>query len=143
MSNRVFKIQPCPALEQTKLAAGRTCAKSASSRTIIADLPPSSNKVFLMVFAAFSVTRLPVVVEPVNETTSTRGSDVSTEPMLAFGLEVRTLSTPVGMSGHCEATRPIIVAAQGVLLAALRTTVQPAASAGIIFCKLVCTGAFQ
>src|SRR5690606_3353464 len=127
MSNRVFKIQPCPALAQTKLAAGRTCVKSASSRTIIADLPPSSNNVFLMVLAAFSITRLPVVVEPVNDTTSTRRSDVSKEPMLAFGLEVRMFNAPAGKSVHCEATRPIIVAAQGVLLAALRTTVQPAA----------------
>jgi hypothetical protein len=51
-----------------------------SSSTIVADLPPSSRKVFLMVAAAASMTLRPVAVEPVNVTRSTRGSLESSAP---------------------------------------------------------------
>ena len=51
--------------------------KSASSRTIIADLPPSSRNTFLMVSLAAAMILRPVAVDPVKVTTSTSGLVVS------------------------------------------------------------------
>ena len=59
---------------------GTTLGKSASSSTIIADLPPSSRNVRLSVAAPFSMIRLPVNVDPVNEIMSTIGDNVSSSP---------------------------------------------------------------
>ena len=54
--------------------------KSASSSTIVADLPPSSRNSRFMVAAPFSMIRLPTTVEPVNEIMSTFGESVSSSP---------------------------------------------------------------
>ena len=54
---------------------GTTEAKSASSQTIMADLPPSSRNTRFSVGAPFSMIRLPVAVEPVNEIRSTFGRE--------------------------------------------------------------------
>ncbi|CNJ04177.1 Uncharacterised protein [Mycobacterium tuberculosis] len=54
--------------------------KSASSSTIVADLPPSSRNSRFMVAAPFSMIRLPTTVEPVNEIRSTFGDNVSSSP---------------------------------------------------------------
>ena len=51
-------------------------ARSASSSTIVADLPPSSRNSRFIVAAPFSMIRLPTVVEPVNEMRSTFGDSV-------------------------------------------------------------------
>ena len=47
--------QPWPAWMHTIAPPGTTEAKSASSHTIMADLPPSSRKVFFSVGAPFSM----------------------------------------------------------------------------------------
>ena len=54
---------PCPPWVQDMLTIGSTAPKSASSHTIIADLPPSSRNTRLSVAAPFSMIRLPVTVE--------------------------------------------------------------------------------
>ena len=79
-SSRVVSAQPWPACTQTENAAVPTAAaRSASSSTIAADLPPSSRNTFFSVGAAAAMIARPVAVEPVNETRSTRGSVASTD----------------------------------------------------------------
>ena len=104
-------------------------ARSASSSTIAADLPPSSRKTFFRVGAAAAMIARPVAVEPVNETRSTRGSVASTEATpLSRG--VTTLSTPGGRSVCSVASRPSSAATHGVSGAGLSTTVLPASERG-------------
>ena len=103
--------------------------KSASSRTIIADLPPSSRNTFLMVSLAAAMILRPVAVDPVNVTTSTSGLVVRATPTAA-SVELITLITPSGMSVYLAITSPSASVVNGVSGAALSTTVQPAASAG-------------
>ena len=119
--------QPWPACTHTMDAAqARSSAKSASSRTIMADLPPSSRKTRFRVAAPFSMMRLPVAVEPVNEIRSTRGRAVSSSPT-RWSDEVTTLTTPAGMSVFSATSRPSRVAFHGVSGAGLRTVVLPVA----------------
>ena len=81
-----------------------------------------------MVGAPFSMMRLPVTVEPVNEIRSTRGLMTSSSPT-RWSDDVTTLTTPAGMS-VCSATRrPRRVAFHGVSGAGLRIIVLPVASA--------------
>ena len=102
---------------------------SASSRAIIADLPPSSSAIFFNVGAAAAMIRRPVAAEPVNVIMSTRGSVVSTSP--AAGSEAVTmLTTPGGMSVRSAMRRPMWVALHGVSGGGFSTIVHPAASAG-------------
>ena len=114
---------------QTAPAAGKVVAKSASSQTIIADLPPSSRKTLFSVAAPCSMIRLPVAVEPVNEIMSTRGSSVSSSPT-RWSDEVTTLTTPGGISVFSAMSRPSRVAFHGVSGAGLSTIVLPVASIG-------------
>ncbi len=60
--------------QNTAALAARS--RSASARTIIGSLPPSSSETGVSVFAARSITSLPVSVEPVNMTKSTRSISV-------------------------------------------------------------------
>ena len=103
-------------------------AKSASSNTMVADLPPSSRKRRFIVAAPFSMIRLPTTVEPVKEITSTFGDSVSSSPT-KWSDAVTTLTTPAGISVVSAISRPIRVALNGVFGAGLRTTVLPVASA--------------
>ena len=105
---------------------GTAVAKSASSSTIIADLPPSSRKTRFIVAAPFSMIRLPVTVEPVNEIMSTSGDSVSSSPT-RWSDDVTTLNTPGGMSVFSATRRPSRVAFQGVSGAGLSTVVLPVA----------------
>ena len=89
---------PWPACTQTIEAIGTVEAKSASSHTIMADLPPSSRKTRLSVAAPFSMIRLPVAVDPVNEIRSTLGDSVSSSPT-RWSDDVTTLTTPGGDVG--------------------------------------------
>ncbi len=70
---------------------------STSSRTIWADLPPSSRNTRLMFAAPASMIRRPTAVEPVKLTMSTSGLVVSTSPIV-LSAAVTTLNTPGGMS---------------------------------------------
>ena len=66
--------QPCPACEQiVKPANIAASARSASSSTTKADLPPSSRNTLFTVSLAAAMMRRPVAVEPVKLTMSTRG----------------------------------------------------------------------
>ncbi len=84
-------------------------AKSASSNTIVADLPPSSRNSRFMVAAPFSMIRWPTAVDPVNEIRSTFGDSVSSSPT-KWCEAVTTLTTPAGMSVFSAISRPRRVA---------------------------------
>ncbi|CAB4726145.1 unannotated protein [freshwater metagenome] len=129
-------------MHAAKAVAPATEATSASSSAIAADLPPSSRKTFFSVGAAAAMIARPVAVDPVKETMSTRGSVESTA---ATSLEsgVTTLKTPAGMSVCSAISRPSSHATHGVSGAGLRTTVQPAASAGAILARLIWLGTFH
>ncbi len=105
-------------------------AKSASSSTIIADLPPSSRKTFLTVSLAAAMIRRPVGVEPVKVTMSTSGLGGQHARRPRVRDDVSTLTTPAGMSVCSAISSPSASVISGVSGAPLSTTVQPAASAG-------------
>ena len=110
-SSRVVSAQPWPAWMQTANAAAPTAAaRSASSSTIAADLPPSSRNTFFSVGAAAAMIARPVAVEPVNETRSTRGSVASTrgDLVVARGDDVEHAGREVGVLGDqpAELARP-------------------------------------
>src|SRR5690349_11233169 len=107
-----------------------------------ADLPPSSRNTRLSDSAALAMTLRPVAVEPVNDTTSTRGSVLSIAP-IAWSELLTTLSTPGGRSVSVAAMAATAAAAHGVSGAGLRTTVQPAARAGPTLARLIWWGKFH
>ena len=130
---------PWPPWTQTIDPPGTTDAKSASSQTIMADLPPNSRKTLLRVAAPFSMMRTPVAVEPVNEIMSTAGDNVSSSPT-RWSEDVTTLTTPAGMSVLSAIRRPRRVAFQGVSGAGLSTIVLPVARIGPNLFSVTSTG---
>ena len=112
-----------------KAANNAAIEKSASSRTMAADLPPSSRNTRLSVSLAAAMIRRPVAVEPVNVTTSTSGLVVSTAPTSGSD-ELSTFTTPAGMSVWLAINSPSASVTRGVSGAPFNTTVHPAASAG-------------
>ena len=129
-------------MQAANAVAAADADTSASSSTMAADLPPSSRKTFFSVGAAAAMIARPVSVDPVKDTMSTRGSVVS-RAATSVELGVTTLKTPAGMS-VCSATmRASSQATHGVSGAGLRTTVQPAASAGPILARLIWFGTFH
>src|SRR5690349_5359359 len=124
-------------------APGSVDAKSASSSTMLADLPPSSRNTRFKLLAPRSVMRLPTADEPVNEIMSTSREPVSTSATSAGSDAVTTLNTPGGMSVSSATSLPIHVAENGVSGAGLSTTVQPAANAGVIFERFNMNGKFH
>ena len=107
---------------------------SPSSSMTNADLPPSSRKTRFTVALAAAMICRPTGVEPVNEITSTSGCVVSSTPT-ALSDDVRTFTTPGGMSVDSSISLPSASAAHGVSGAPFSTTVQPAASAGASFAR--------
>ena len=116
--------------------------RSASSSTIVADLPPSSRNRRFIVAAPFSMIRFPTAVEPVKEIRSTFGESVSSSPT-RWSEAVTTLTTPGGMSVRSAIKRPRRVALKGVSGAGLSTTVLPVASAWPILWIVTSNGKFH
>ena len=80
-SSRVCALQVWPELRKQALSVPFTAAaRSASSSTIDALLPPSSSATRFTDCAASSDTRFPARVEPVNDTMSTAGWPASASP---------------------------------------------------------------
>ena len=105
---------PCPPwVQMPKTAAiDAPAMSSTSSRTIWADLPPSSRNTFLIVGAPASMIRRPTAVEPVKLTMSTSGLVVSTSPIV-LSAAVTTFRTPAGMSVCSATSRPRASAVHG------------------------------
>ena len=106
-------------------------SNSASAKTMLGFLPPSSRAIFFTVGAAAAMMRRPVSRPPVKDTMSTSGSVVSGAP--TAGPVPRTrLAAPSG-SPASASRRMRWMAVWGVSSLGLRMMVLPAASAGATF----------
>src|ERR1700678_1944541 len=126
---RVGALQDCPELVMTLCTPCATALfKSASSRTMLADLPPSSCDTRLTVSAAAFATAMPARVEPVNDIMSMPGCDDKASPTVCPSPLTR-LNAPAGTPASS-----MIWAKSNALMGAtsegFKTIVQPAASAG-------------
>ena len=131
---------PWPAWEQmVKPAIIAARAGSASSSTTKADLPPSSRKTFFTVSLPTAMIRRPTGVDPVKVTMSTRGSATRASPTSAAE-EVRTFTTPAGISVCSAMIRPMAAVSQGASGGPFSTVVHPAASAGTSFASEIWRG---
>ncbi len=122
-------LHDCPVFDIIDSTPAFTAAlRSASSRMMFADLPPSSCDTRLTVSAAALATCTPARVEPVNETMSMSGWREIASPTVGPSPSTR-LNTPFGTpaSASTSANR---CALSGAISLGLSTTVQPAASAG-------------
>ena len=105
-------------------------------------MPPSSiEQLMTWSAASFSRTR-PTSVLPVNDSLRTRGSCSIAETTAPDRRAGSTLTTPAGTPASSR-IRAIASAVSGVSLAGLRTTVQPAASAGPILRVAIAAGKFH
>ena len=104
---------------------------SASAKTMLGFLPPSSRAIFLTVSAAFAISRRPVSTPPVNDTRSTSGWVDSGAPAVGPAPSTR-LPTPAG-SPASVSRRIKMIAVDGDSSLGLSTKVLPAASAGATF----------
>ena len=120
--------QTWPWLKKMPLTMPSTAWSSgASSKTMLAALPPSSRVTLLSVPATRRAIALPTSVEPVNATLSTPGCSTSAAPVSPA--PVTMLTTPGGRSA-CWQISANSSAVSGVVSAGLSTTVLPQASAG-------------
>ena len=121
--------QSWPALSKTAYGAlAAAAARSASAKTMLALLPPSSRVTRFTCSAQPAMIRLPTSVEPVKQTLRTSGCVTNRSPTIE-PLPGSTVSTCSG-SPASSASSPIRIAVSGVSSAGLSTTVLPAASAG-------------
>ena len=116
-------------------------SRSASSNTIVGDLPPSSSVTGISLSAARRASARPVVVPPVNDTFFTSGCFTIASP-ITEPLPGTTLTTPFGTPA-CSQMRPSSSAASGVTSAGFTITALPAASAGASFCASLAIGEFH
>ena len=129
----------CMNVPQSTPAAAMS--RSASSRTMLADLPPSSSVTAFTVPDASCMMRRPTSVEPVNAVLSTMGLDASSSPTLPPGPGT-TLTTPGGRSASWI-TRARSSAVTEVNDAGLMTQQLPAAIDGAIFHPAIRRGKFH
>ncbi len=103
-------------------------------------LPPSSSVTRFSARPHLAPISRPTTVEPVNATLSTPGWSTSAAPVSPA--PVSTFSVPSGKPAS-SASSPSRSAVSGVCSAGLRTTGQPAASAGATFQIAISSGKFQ
>ena len=116
-------------------------ARSASSSTMLADLPPSSCATRFTVSAAALATAMPARVEPVNDIMSMPGCDDIASPTVGPSPLTR-LNTPGGTPASCS-TSANSMAFIGATSEGFRMTVQPAASAGATLQTIWLIGQFH
>jgi hypothetical protein len=134
--------QSWPALSKTAQGAAAAAASmSASAKTTLADLPPSSSVTRLIVSAAPRAIPRPTSVEPVKAILATSGCSTSRWPQTRPG-PTTTFSTPSGIPAS-SAIRSSSIAVSGVSSAGFKTIVLPAASAGATFQEAIVSGKFQ
>ncbi len=141
-STRLRAQQSWPALANTPpgvAAAARSM--SASSKTIDADLPPSSRVTRLTVPAARAITSRPTSVEPVKATLATPGCSTRRVPTVD-PLPTTTWTTPSGIPAS-RASSASRRAVSGVASAGLTTMVLPVARAGPTFHEVMAMGKFH
>ena len=114
---------------------------SASSRMMLADLPPSSSVTFFTVSDAILMISRPTSVLPVKAILSTSGWVQRVLPSSPPGPGI-TFITPLGMPAAFAASA-MMRALRGVYEAGFNTTVFPVISAGASFQKAIVMGKFQ
>ena len=140
-SSREPAQQTWPWLKKMPLTMPSTAwSIGASSKTMLAALPPSSSVTRLSVPAMDRAIALPTSVEPVNATLSTSGWATSAWPVPPA--PVTMLTTPGGRSA-CWQISANSSAVSGVVSAGFSTTVLPHASAGAIFQASISSGKFH
>ena len=115
-------------------------SSAASSKTMFADLPPSSSVRPTSRPASAAWMSLPTSVEPVKAILSTSGWRTSAAP--AVPSPVRMLTTPSGSSASWQISASSS-AVSGVVSAGLSTAVLPHASAGASFQAAISSGKFH
>ena len=141
-SMRVGALHDWPLFMKQLCTPPRTTASmSASSRTMLADLPPSSWVTRFTVGAALIATWMPARVEPVNDIMSTSGCVAMAVPTVGPSPSTR-LKTPAGTpaSWRICAQRCAFSGASSV---GFSTIVQPAAIAGSTLHAIWFTGQFH
>ena len=139
---RVWAVQVWPELRKHAPTTPLTAfARSASSRMMAADLPPSSSATRLTVAAATWETRRPAPVEPVKETMSVSGCATMGSPTTGPN-PVTMLKTP-GAKPASSMISARMKAESGATSLGFRTTVQPAARAGATFAPTWLRGKFH
>jgi len=125
-------MQVCPVAAKMPETAPLTAAsKSASAKTTLGDLPPSSRLTCLKSRAAAWLMWRPVASEPVKVIFRTRGCSTRAAPT-SWPNPVTTLTTPGGSPASWKSRTSSRVEAE-VNSDGLITTVQPAARTGAIF----------
>ena len=115
-------------------------SSAASSKTMLADLPPSSSVSGTPRPASAAWMSLPTPVEPVNATLSMSGSRTSAAPAAPSPGTIDT--TPGGSSASWRISASSS-AVSGVVSAGFSTEVLPQASAGASFQAAISSGKFQ
>ena len=110
---------------------GTASSRSASGKTILGDLPPSSSETRFKFPVEACRISLPTAVEPVNATLSMSGCEAIAAPAVS-PYPVIILTTPSGRSASMISS-PILSAVKGVCSAGFRIETFPHASAGAIF----------
>ena len=130
-----------PWLKKMPLTMPSTAWSSgASSKMMLAALPPSSRVSFLPVPAVVRWMILPTSVDPVKAILSTPSCSTIAWPI--DGPPASTLTTPGGRSASAMISASTS-ADSGVVSAGLRMTVLPHASAGAIFHAAISSGKFH
>ena len=119
-------------------------SNGASSKTMFADLPPSSSESPFVFEAAARITARPAVVDPVKAILSTASDAARCWPTKAprSMSEVSTLNAPSGRPASCRNWASRIVG-EAQKCDGLITAVQPAASAGATFATTAASGKFH
>src|ERR1035437_10004888 len=122
-------------------APGMVAFMSASAKTRLGDLPPSSRETFFKLPAAACKISLPTSVDPVKAILSTSGCDASAAPAVSPSPGT-TSTTPSGKPASAinSANNSAL---SGVCSAGYNATVQPVASAGPSFQAAISSGKFQ
>ena len=129
------------AAKMPEMAPITAASMSASSNTMLGDLPPSSSETCLKLRAAISLIRWPVTSEPVKLIFATSGCSTSRAPASAPS-PVTTFTTPGGKPASSSSAINSSVETE-VNSDGFTTTVQPAASAGASFHDSSSSGLFH
>src|SRR6195952_3452666 len=139
---RLGALHDCPELTNICATPPATALlKSASSRMMFGDLPPSSWLTRLTVVAARLATSMPARVDPVNEIMSIPGCSLIAAPT-SGPRPLTRLNTPFGTPASCMISAKIN-ADDGVNSDGFSTIVHPAASAGATLQAIWFSGQFQ
>src|ERR1700758_2041008 len=142
ISMRVGALQDCPVLRKHSCTPCATAfSKSASSKMMLADLPPSSCVTRFTVGAAVCATDTPARVDPVNDTIAISGCPAIAPPTVGPS-PLTKLKPPAGTSASCSICAKRYDES-GANSLGLSTIVHPAAKAGATFATTWFMGQFQ